>query len=147
MTDPTDKPGKLPTDLPSGDPRLPASSAAPLRGDLDAGRGRDKVAYPDPAAAPLGTDDEAAGTPITDEQLRMACAQEDRTDQVRATDRGRTAGATGAISVTGADRRTAAERDPARRGDGHGGLGRLITVGGALLIVLVLVLLVVFAPI
>lgn len=34
-----------------------------LRGDIDAGRTRDKVPFPDPAAAPLGTDDEAAGAP------------------------------------------------------------------------------------
>lgn len=31
-----------------------------LRADIDAGRTGDKVAYPDPAAAPLGADDEAA---------------------------------------------------------------------------------------
>lgn len=34
-----------------------------LRGDIDEGRMRDKVPFPDPAAAPLGTDDEAAGMP------------------------------------------------------------------------------------
>jgi hypothetical protein len=33
-----------------------------LRHAIDRGRTRDKVAHPDPAAAPLGTDDEAAGT-------------------------------------------------------------------------------------
>ena len=32
-----------------------------LRSDIDHGRTGDKVAFPDPAAAPLGTDDEAAG--------------------------------------------------------------------------------------
>jgi hypothetical protein len=32
-----------------------------LRGDIDAGRTGDKLAGFDPAAAPLGTDDEAAG--------------------------------------------------------------------------------------
>ncbi|MHB2167218.1 hypothetical protein [Alsobacter sp. R-9] len=31
------------------------------RGRIDAGRTGDKVAFPDPAAAPLGTDAEAAG--------------------------------------------------------------------------------------
>lgn len=46
--------------------------AASLGDDLDRGRGRDKNPYPDPAAAPLGTDDEAAGTPVTTEQTRMA---------------------------------------------------------------------------
>lgn len=32
-----------------------------LRSDIDGGRTGDKVPWPDPAAAPLGTDDEAAG--------------------------------------------------------------------------------------
>ncbi len=36
-----------------------------LRGEIDRGRTGDKVAFPDPAAAPLGTDDEAAGTPVS----------------------------------------------------------------------------------
>ena len=35
-----------------------------LRQDIDQGRTGDKVRAPDPAAAPLGTDEEAAGTPI-----------------------------------------------------------------------------------
>ena len=34
-----------------------------LRADIDSGRTRDKVSAPDPAMAPLGTDEEAAGTP------------------------------------------------------------------------------------
>ena len=34
-----------------------------LRADIDSGRTGDKVSAPDPAMAPLGTDDEAAGTP------------------------------------------------------------------------------------
>ena len=34
-----------------------------LRSDIDSGRTGDKVAASDPAAAPLGTDDEAAGRP------------------------------------------------------------------------------------
>jgi hypothetical protein len=40
------------------------ASAARLRRDIDAGRTGDKVSWPDPAAAPLGTDEEAAGTPL-----------------------------------------------------------------------------------
>jgi hypothetical protein len=35
-----------------------------LRADIDAGRTGDKAPGEDPAAAPLGTDEEAAGTPI-----------------------------------------------------------------------------------
>jgi len=48
----------------------PASTASPdpverghLRDQIDSGKFRDKVAAPDPATAPLGTDDEAAGAP------------------------------------------------------------------------------------
>lgn len=49
-----------------------------LRQDLDSGVGADKVSFPDPAAAPLGTDDEASGHPITPEQLATAPAHETR---------------------------------------------------------------------
>lgn len=38
-------------------------SASRLREAIDSGGTADKVPFPDPAAAPLGTDDEAAGTP------------------------------------------------------------------------------------
>lgn len=43
-----------------------------LKKDIDQGLTGDKVSYPDPAASPLGTDDEAAGTPVTRTQLDMA---------------------------------------------------------------------------
>ena len=43
-----------------------------LKRDIDQGLTGDKVGFPDPAASPLGTDDEAAGTPITPSQLSMA---------------------------------------------------------------------------
>lgn len=43
-----------------------------LKKDIDQGLTGDKVSYPDPAASPLGTDDEAAGTPVTQTQLDMA---------------------------------------------------------------------------
>jgi len=39
------------------------STPEQLRHDIDKGRAGSKIDYPDPAAAPLGTDDEAAGTP------------------------------------------------------------------------------------
>jgi hypothetical protein len=39
------------------------ATTAQLRDDIDSGRTGDKVDFPDHAAAPLGTDDEAAGTP------------------------------------------------------------------------------------
>jgi hypothetical protein len=42
---------------------LNRSTISQLRDDIDTGRTGDKVDWPDPAAAPLGTDEEAAGTP------------------------------------------------------------------------------------
>lgn len=59
----------------------PGASANPdrLRQRIDRGEGGDKIDYPDPAAAPLGTDDEASGHPISPEQLRMAMEAETRT--------------------------------------------------------------------
>jgi hypothetical protein len=45
-----------------------------IRGAIDSGRTRDKVAYPDPAAAPLGSDAEAAGTPPSRPARRAAAA-------------------------------------------------------------------------
>ena len=47
-----------------------------LRRDIDSGRTGDKVAAPDPAAAPLGTDDEAAGTTPSAERVEMARMEE-----------------------------------------------------------------------
>lgn len=48
------------------------STADQLRGDIDRGRTGDKVKVSDPPAAPLGTDDEAAGTPPSGEAVRQA---------------------------------------------------------------------------
>jgi hypothetical protein len=48
-----------------------ATTASQLRAAIDAGQTRDKVNYPDPAAAPLGTDDEAGGNPPTAEQVKL----------------------------------------------------------------------------
>ena len=41
----------------------PNDTVERLRADIDSGRTGDKVSAADPAMAPLGTDDEAAGTP------------------------------------------------------------------------------------
>ena len=49
-----------------------------LRHDIDRGKTGDKIGVPDPAAAPLGTDDEAGGNPPTEEQLRIAREAETR---------------------------------------------------------------------
>ena len=40
-----------------------------LRSDIDSGRTGDKMPAGDPAAAPLGTDEEAAGTPVAPEAV------------------------------------------------------------------------------
>ncbi|MBS7590082.1 hypothetical protein KHC24_22425 [Ancylobacter defluvii] len=48
------------------------SNTEQLRHDIDRGRGGDKVPFPDPAAAPLGTDDEAAGTTASSERVELA---------------------------------------------------------------------------
>jgi len=47
-----------------------------LRDDIDSGRTSDKVAHPDPAAAPLGADDEAGGNPPSPDQLAEARRKE-----------------------------------------------------------------------
>ena len=58
------------------DARAGAANAAQLRAKIDAGQASDKVPFPDPAAAPLGTDDEAAGTPPPNAATRAAMARE-----------------------------------------------------------------------
>jgi hypothetical protein len=60
-----------------------------LRADIDSGRTGDTVATIDTAAAPLGTDDEAAGTPPTARAIALARSHEvkyahDRGDQRKA---------------------------------------------------------------
>ena len=52
------------------------TTADKLRADINRGRTGDKVPFHDPAAAPLGTDDEAAGATPTPEQVETARAQE-----------------------------------------------------------------------
>ena len=47
-------------------------TSAKLKHDIDSGRGGGKIDAIDPAAAPLGTDDEAAGMPPTRRELDMA---------------------------------------------------------------------------
>ena len=46
-----------------------------LRADIDEGRTGDKVGFSDPATAPLGTDDEAAGTPPSKAAIAAARAK------------------------------------------------------------------------
>jgi hypothetical protein len=47
-----------------------------LKGDIDTGRTGDKNEVFDPALAPLGTDDEAAGTPPSPARVERARLQE-----------------------------------------------------------------------
>lgn len=57
-------------------PRGEPASGAPLRSAIDSGQTRDKVAGSDPAASPLGTDAEAAGTPVSARQSEAAIRHE-----------------------------------------------------------------------
>src|SRR3954467_1610003 len=58
------------------DTKKPIETTEQLRIAIDQGHG--KVDATDPAAAPLGTDDEAGGTPNTAAQVRLAAAHEIR---------------------------------------------------------------------
>jgi hypothetical protein len=54
-------------EIPTGHP-----TSARLGYDIARGRAGHNVDFPDPAVAPLGTDDEAAGTPPSSESIKMA---------------------------------------------------------------------------
>lgn len=70
----------------------PRATTAQLRDDIDSGRTGDKVDFPDPAAAPLGTDDEAAGRPPKPAEVSMARHIEGDNAPSRAPDSGRRSG-------------------------------------------------------
>ena len=61
---------------PPGSPEDPQPNAAMLKGDIDTGRTGDKNEVFDPGLAALGTDDEAAGAPITPARAKLARANE-----------------------------------------------------------------------
>ena len=63
------------------DTNKPIETSEQLRIAIDQGHG--KVDATDPAAAPLGTDDEAGGTPNTAAQVRLAAAHEIRPTKKR----------------------------------------------------------------
>lgn len=66
-----------PTELePRPQPAGPGANSAQLRRDIEAGATGDKLPVLDPAASPLGTDDEAAGTPPTAQQVAQARVME-----------------------------------------------------------------------
>src|SRR4051794_37974360 len=48
------------------------AAAERLRADIDSGSTGDKVAFPDPSAAPLGTDEEAGGVTTPEQALEKA---------------------------------------------------------------------------
>ena len=54
----------------------PAPNVAMLKGDIDSGRTGDKNEVFDPGLSPLGTDEEAAGTPVAPAQVKRAREQE-----------------------------------------------------------------------
>jgi len=56
--------------------RTDSATTEQLRRDIDRGLTGDKIPVEDPAAAPLGTDDEAAGTPPTADDVRDARRRE-----------------------------------------------------------------------
>jgi hypothetical protein len=60
------------------DPNTPIETTEQLRIAIDQGHAGDKVDAGDPAAAPLGTDDEAGGAPNSAAQVRLAAANEVR---------------------------------------------------------------------
>jgi hypothetical protein len=63
------------------DTKKPLETTEQLRIAIDQGHG--KVDATDPAAAPLGTDDEAGGTPNAAAQVRLAAAHEIRPNSKR----------------------------------------------------------------
>jgi hypothetical protein len=58
--------------------RRPTATAAQLRHEIDQGHSGNKVRALDPAAAPLGTDEEAAGTPVDPHLLAVVRRREKR---------------------------------------------------------------------
>lgn len=63
----------------TNDQRAPDGTSQRLKSDIDNGRTHDKTANPDYAAAPLGTDDEAAGAPMPKPSAERSRAYENRT--------------------------------------------------------------------
>jgi hypothetical protein len=83
--DPARRPGQ-PGNQREADPPRKAAAGSPviisrLREEIDHGVDADKVDFHDPVASPLGTDDEAAGTPPTPERIDLASQQIDLASQ------------------------------------------------------------------
>lgn len=88
------------------DPGAPVRTTDQLRDDIDHGQGGDKKGFPDPAAAPLGTDAEAAGAPPTPRERDMAYRAEiaNRPDGPSASDAQRPIAASHANGQKGPER-------------------------------------------
>ncbi|MEZ0172342.1 hypothetical protein [Microvirga sp. TS319] len=69
---PTDIPPAYTIEPMDAPPRNAGSTSAQLKGDIDSGRTGDKNDAFDPGLSPLGTDDEAAGTPPSPDQVDLA---------------------------------------------------------------------------
>ncbi len=65
-------------------PRQRAPTVDELRRRIDSGAAADKVDFPDPAAAPLGTDAEAGGAPPGETARERAARDTQRGDVVQA---------------------------------------------------------------
>ena len=73
-----------PADLDFGEPPISdRPTVAQLKADIDAGRTGDKARHGDVGAAPLGTCDEAGGTPPTPPRVELARANEAASERVR----------------------------------------------------------------
>ncbi len=73
-------PANLPADPP---PDSDAPTSAQLKADIDSGRTADKAPHLDVGAAPLGTCEEAGGTPPSSQEVRLA-RQNERAPSERA---------------------------------------------------------------
>lgn len=64
-------------------PKPGGATSAQIKDDIDSGRTGDKVRAFDPAAAPLGTDEEAAGTPTPPQAWQAMRPEEPAQDRER----------------------------------------------------------------
>ncbi|MEQ8899365.1 MAG: hypothetical protein RID23_19990 [Roseovarius sp.] len=71
-----DTPNRRHPETETADKTNGSAAATRLRDHIDRGGAADKAAASDPAAAPLGTDAEAAGTPPTNEEVAVASSAE-----------------------------------------------------------------------
>ena len=102
---------------PPAPPGAPRPNAAMLKGDIDAGRTGDKNEVFDPGLAPLGTDEEAAGTPPTPGEVALARRQE-----------------TGQRWGAGSPEAVSAAHGKDDRGIHYGFIGLIVAIGAAIVV-------------